>query len=356
MKALIPTMLLYGAVLSTPLIGQINPTNILLKDYKPKSIFNIPQTRVERARFPVIDVHTHTYVTNEAGLDRWVKTMDEVNLERSIILSGATGKKLDEIVARFSKYPSRFQVWCGLNTTNCDQPGWSEQAVAELIRCQKAGARGVGELSDKGRGLNGSQAMHCDDPRMDPFFDKCAELGLPVNIHIGEDQWMYEPMDEHNDGLMNGFTWRIPEDPAVLRHDEVLATLDRMVAKHPRTTIIACHLANCCADLTKFAALLEKYPNLYGDIGARFSELTPIPRTVGKFFAKYQDRILYGTDNTPNPEMYRTSFRILETEDEHFYPTHFSKYHWPSHAFALPDEILKKVYHENARRILRIAP
>jgi predicted TIM-barrel fold metal-dependent hydrolase len=354
-KSLISMVLLQASFLLAPVFGQINPTNVLLKDYKPKSIFNIPQTRVEKARFPVIDVHSHAYYgTNAAGVDRWVKIMDDVNLERSIILSGATGKRFDEIAALFSKYPRRFQVWCGLETTNCDQPGWSEQAVAELIRCQKNGARGVGELHDKGRGLNSPKGMHCDDPRLDPFFDKCGELGLPVNIHIGEDQWMYEPMDEHNDGLMNAFTWNIPNDPAVLRHDEVLATLDRMVAKHPRTTIIACHLANCCADLTKLATLLDKYPNLYADIGARFSELTAIPRTIGRFFAKYQDLILYGTDNTPNPEMYRTSFRILETDDEHFYPTNFSKYHWPSHAFALPEDILKKVYRENAVRILHL--
>src|SRR5690242_17056153 len=103
---------------------------------------------------------------------------------------------------------------------------------------------------------------------------------------------MSELMDEQNEGLMNAITWNIPNDPADLRHNEFLVTLDRMVAKHPRTTVIACHLANCCADLTKLAALLDKYPNLYADIGARFSELTPIPRTVCRFFAKYQDRIL----------------------------------------------------------------
>lgn len=216
------------ALLCVPAVfAQTDPGHLLLKDYKPHSIYNIPQTRVEKARFPVIDVHTHSYVTNEAGVDRWVKTMDEVHLERSIILSGATGPKFDEIAARFGKYPDRFQVWCGLDTSKCGEPGWSEAAVAELARCKKAGGRGVGELHDKGRGLNSPNGMHCDDPRLDPFFEKCADLAMPVNIHIGEDQWMYEPMDEHNDGLMNAFTWKIPEDPAVLRHEEVLATLDR---------------------------------------------------------------------------------------------------------------------------------
>ncbi|MDB6036306.1 MAG: putative metal-dependent hydrolase, TIM-barrel fold [Verrucomicrobiales bacterium] len=338
-------------LLTPALVAATAPDQILLKDYQPRSIYKIPQTRVEKARYPVIDVHTHVYATNDVQVEGWVKTMDDVGLQKSIILSGSTGEKYDAVAVRFGRYPERFDVWCGIDFTGIDQPDFGSKAIAELERCHKAGAKGVGELSDKGRGLSRTNGMHCDDPRMDPIFEKCADLGMRVNIHIGEDQWMYEPMDEHNDGLMNGYTWRIPPDPAVLTHPQVLATLDRAVGKHPRTTFIACHLANCCADLSRLGELLDKYPNLNADIGARFSELTSIPRFVNRFMTKYQDRILYGTDNTPVPEMYRTSFRILETDDEHFYPVHFSKYHWPQSAFALPDQVLKKIYHDNAVKL-----
>src|SRR3954470_167952 len=251
------------------------------------------------------------------------------------------------------KYPKRFEVWCGIDNTGYDKPGFVEHAVAELERCKKVGARGVGELSDKGRGLSGAPGMHFDDPRMDPILERCADLGLPINVHIGEDQWMYEPMDLHNDGLMNGYTWRIAtKDTNILSHDAVLATLENAVKKHPRATIIACHFANCSADLNRLGAMLDKYPNLYADMGARFTEITPIPRFVNKFFTKYQDRLLYGTDNTPVAGMYQTSFRILETEDEHFYPAYFAKYHWPSHGFGLPDKVLKKIYRANALKII----
>src|SRR6266545_866477 len=65
----------------------------------------------------------------------------------------------------------------------------------------------------------------------------------------------------------------------------------------------------------------------------------------------YQDRILYGTDMNPDPEMYRVTFRLLETADEHFYPAYFRKYHWPMHAWALPDQLLKKIYRDNASRL-----
>jgi len=349
--------LLFAALISIASISlgaQIVPDQILLKEYKPRSIFKIPETKIEKAKFLVIDMHTHAYAADDAAVDRWVKTMDEVGLEKSVILSGNVGAKLDAAIARFGRYPKRFEIWCGFDFTGFDQPGFAEKAIAELERCQKAGARGVGELSDKGRGLSGAPGLHFDDPRLDPLLEKCADLHLPINVHIGEDQWMYEPMDEHNDGLMNGYTWRIPKDPEVLGHDEVLQTLENAVKKHPRTTIIACHFANCCSDLNRLGAILDKYPNLYADMGARFSEITPIPRFMQKFFAKYQDRLLYGTDNNPAAGMYQTSFRILESEDEHFYPAYFSKYHWPAHGFGLPDTILKKIYRDNALKISQL--
>jgi predicted TIM-barrel fold metal-dependent hydrolase len=163
---------------------------------------------------------------------------------------------------------------------------------------------------------------------------------------------MYEPMDRTNDGLMNAWKWRVPNAPGVLQHDEVVDTLERAVKRHPRTLFIACHFANCCSDLNRLGAMLDAYPNLSADMGARFAEISAIPRFMSRFFQRYQDRLLYGTDVNPEEEMYRVTFRLLETADEHFYPAYFRKYHWPMHSFALPDEVLKRVYRENALRLL----
>jgi predicted TIM-barrel fold metal-dependent hydrolase len=334
------------------------PDQLLLKDYRPRSIFKVPQSRVEKARFPVIDVHSHPYARTPDQVERWVRTMDEVGVERTVIMVGAAGKAFDDAFALFGKHPDHFEIWCGIDFAGFDQPGFAERAIAELERCTRAGARGVGELSDKGRGLRGTTGnpeiapMHIDDPRMDPILKKCADLGLPVNIHVGEDRWMYEPMDRTNDGLMNAFKWRIPNEPGVLRHGEVIATLERAVKKHPRTTFIACHFANCCYDLSILGRMFDASPNLYADIGARFAETAPIPRTMAKFYEKYQNRLLYGTDMGFDAEMYRTTFRILETEDEHFYPDNLRSYHWPLHGFGLRDTVLKKLYGDNARKLL----
>jgi predicted TIM-barrel fold metal-dependent hydrolase len=300
-------------------------------------------------------VHSHNYAPTEADLDRWVKTMDQVGLKKTIILSGYTGPKFDDTLARYRKYPGRFEVWCGIDYSGLGQADYGPAAVAELERCRKAGATGVGELSDKGRGLGGTTnraGMHMDDPRMDAILEKCAELHMPVNIHVGEDKWMYEPMDATNDGLMNAWKWRVPNEPAVLQHDEVVETLERAVAKHSRTVFIACHFANCCSDLNRLGSMLDRYANLNADMGARFAEISPIPRFMNRFFQRYQDRLLYGTDMNPDAEMYRVTFRILQTEDEHFYPEFFSQYHWPQYGFGLPDQVLEKIYRINALRIL----
>jgi predicted TIM-barrel fold metal-dependent hydrolase len=351
-------LLITGLILASTggvALAQKNPDEILLKDYRPRSIFKIPETRVEKARYPVIDMHSHNYARTEADVDRWVETMDAVGLERTTILSGSTGAKYDEARAKFGRHPGRFSVWCGLDYTGYDQPGYGPAAVAELERCHRAGAAGIGELSDKGRGLGATSnalGMHIDDPRMDALLEKCAELKMPVNIHVGEDRWMYEPMDERNDGLMNAWKWKIAKQPGVLQHDEVVATLERAVKKHPRTIFIACHFANCCSDLSMLGRMLDENANLYANIGARYAEISPIPRFVGQFFKRYEDRLFYGTDMDPEAEMYRVTFRILETQDEHFYPAYFSKYHWPMHALGLPDEVLRKVYRENALKVL----
>src|SRR4051812_12246154 len=104
--------------------GQTLPEQILLKDYRPRSLFKIPETTVAKARYPVIDVHTHDYARSDAEVDRWVGTMDEVGLERVIILSGSTGPKFDAALAKYGKHPKRFAVWCGFDYAGLHQPGF----------------------------------------------------------------------------------------------------------------------------------------------------------------------------------------------------------------------------------------
>lgn len=335
-----------------------NPEEIKLKDYRPQSIYKIPITKTPKAKYPVIDTHSHDYAKSEADLAKWVTIMDQVGVEKTIIMTTATGPKFDSIYSKYAVYGNRFEVWCGFDYTGYPNTGWIDHAVKELERCFKVGAKGVGELGDKGLGEVNSEptpglGLHVDNPALKPLFEKCASLKMPVNIHVAEPYWMYMPMDSTNDGLMNAYTWKIDfTKKGLLNHAQLIGTLENVTRENPKTTFIACHLANCEYDLEILGTLFKKYTNLYADIGARFGETAPIPRYMNSFCEKYQDRILYGTDMGFEPSMYAVTFRILETNDEHFYETDLFGYHWALYGFGLKDNVLKKIYGENARRIL----
>jgi predicted TIM-barrel fold metal-dependent hydrolase len=336
--------------------AQTPPDRLLLKNYRPKSIYKIPISNIQRAKYPIIDLHSHPYAETPEQIAQWVKNMDEVGIEKTIILTHEVGARFDSIYAEYAKYPDRFDVWCGFDYTGYDQPGFGPAAVAELERCVKVGAKGVGELGDKGKGLVygpvKAYGMHPDDPRMDPLFEKCAELHLPVSLHVADPIWMYQPMDSTNDGLMNAMEWRLDNQPDIVGHAGMIEIFERTLQRHPNTIFIACHFMNLCYDLNRLGELLDKYPNLYADISARYAETAPIPRFVAKFYEKYQDRLVYGTDMGFDKEMYRITFRILESLDEHFYETDQFGYHWALNGFGLSDKILKKIYRSNALKIL----
>jgi predicted TIM-barrel fold metal-dependent hydrolase len=338
--------------------AQTHPEEIRLKDFRPVSIYKVPATKIEKARYPAIDIHAHAYARSEEDLDRWVKMMDAKGIQKTIVMTGWTGSKFDSLYKAYSRYPDRFEVWCGIDYTGYQEPGWTERAIRELERCFQVGARGVGELGDKGLGELFSRptrgyGMHVDDERLQPFFKRCGELGIPVGIHVAEPYWMYLPMDSTNDGLMNAYHWRIDlTREGILNHEQLLGTLETAVRSNPRTTFIALHLANCGYNPEMLGRLLDKYPNLYSEFGARYAEVGPIPKYMKKFSEKYQDRLLYGTDMRFSEHMYETTFRILESEDEHFYEIDLFEYHWPLYGFGLSDKALRKIYRDNARKVL----
>ncbi|TAL77414.1 MAG: amidohydrolase [Bacteroidetes bacterium] len=336
--------------------GKTGPADtILLKDYRPVSLYKIPVSHIDKAAFPAIDVHTHdSYAKNEEEVAKWAKMMDDCGIAKSVVFTMTTGARYDSIVGRYSKYSDRFEIWCGFDFTGFDKPGFGPAAVRELERCHKMGASGVGEMSDKGLGIRaGAPGMHVDDPRMKPLYDKCAELNMPVNIHVADPIWFYDKMDAHNDGLMEAQRYYIDSTQAgLIGYNALIKTLENAVKNNPKTTFIACHFANLEYDLTRLGVLLDKYPNLYADISARFEMTANIPRFAKAFYEKYQDRLLYGTDMGARVSMYRSTFRVLESLDEHFYE--YRSYKWAQSGIGLPKEILKKVYHDNAAKIIKL--
>ena len=333
-----------------------SPETLLLKDYRPQSIYKIPVTEIAKAKFPIIDMHSHPYAKTAAEIDEWVRNMDEVGVEKTIILTMSTGPAFDEIQRKYAKHPERFEMWCGFDFAGYDKPGFGPAAVKELERCKQAGARGVGEIHDKGKGLRSGKSdapgMHPDDPRMDALWEKCGELGMPISLHVADPIWMYQKMDRHNDGLMNAYEWRLDNQPNIVGLSGMVDILERTAARHRKTTFVACHFANLDYDLARLGAVLERNPNLYADISARYAETAPIPRFAAAFYEKHADRLVYGTDMGFDKQMYQVTFRILESLDEHFYEVDQFSYHWSLNGFGLSDAILKQVYHDNAAKLL----
>jgi uncharacterized protein len=329
------------------------PDKVLLKDYRPKSIFKIPVTEIRKAKFPFFDAHHHAQASTPKELDNQLRLMDAVGMERTIVFPGLrSGATFDNNRKLYSTHPDRFELWCGLDFRGVTEPGFGPAAVKELRRCHQLGAAGLGEISDKGRGFGGRsraantpQGPHVDDPRLDPIFETCAELGMPVNIHISDPIWAYEPQNQFNDGLMNAFRWRLDNQPGIMGHNDLIDSLDRAVQRHRKTVFIAAHLINLDYDPTRLGGLLDRNPNLYVDNSARYCETAAIPRAMAEFYRKYADRVVYGTDMNISQQMFSSTFRILESHDEHFYE--FRHYHWPQHAFGLPDDVLVKIYREN---------
>jgi predicted TIM-barrel fold metal-dependent hydrolase len=327
---------------------------IPIKDWAPDSSLIVPEHHPLKAHYPAIDVHSHVYMKTPEEIAAWVRMMDEAGVETVVILSGATGARFDQLADLFLKaHPGRFQLYCGLDTTDIEAPDYPERAVAELVRCYKKGARGVGELSDKGSGythgalLPRDKRLHPNDPRLDLFWKKCAELKLPVNIHMADHPSAWRPPDRHQE--------RLPESQVynqygkdVPSYEELLAIRDRLLERHPETTFIACHFGNQGNDLATLSKVLDRFPNLYVDMAARDYEMGREPRTAAKFIERYQDRVLFGTDNNPEKSMYLGWWRVLETPDEYMPGPNW----WRLYGLELPEPVLEKIYRGNALKLL----
>ena len=332
--------------------------DVRLKDYAPKSSLAIAETSVLKAKFPAIDVHAHVNARTPQQVADWVRTMDEAGVEKTVILTGAIGAQFDALVELYLKpYPSRFVLFCGIDTKDINRPDYPERAAAELARCYRKGARGTGELSDKGWGFGGSTniprdgRLHPDDPRLDPFWNKCAELKIPANIHVSDHPSAWQPPDVYQERTPDyqHFNQTGKDVPS---YAELIGTRDKALAKHPKTTFIACHLGNQGNDLTTLGKVLDMYRNLYLDFSARDYELGRTPRAALRFLTKYRDRVMFGTDMGRELSMYRAWWRLLESADE-FMP---GRVWWRYYGLELPTPVLDALYRGTAKKVLKTAP
>ena len=334
---------------------------ILLKDFHPQTALHAAVHEVQRAKFPVVDVHTHTNDARGIG-DRvdpkeMVARMDRLNVKTVVILTGGWGNDLQKIVDTMVKpYPGRFMVLTQIDWSKIDDPNFSQLMVKQVDDSVRRGARGLKILKELGLGVRDASGklIPVDDPRLDPVWEECGRLGIPVFIHVADPEAFFHPIDANNERyeeLIEHPDWSFygPQFPSI---QELMAQRDRMFAKHPHTTFAALHFGSWPENLDFVEQTLEKFPNVMIETGAREGELGRQPRRVRRLFLKYPDRIMFGTDEGASEEMYHNYFRWLETDDEYFpYAQYPAQGRWMIYGLGLPDDVLEKVYHGNAERL-----
>ncbi len=332
--------------------------------YNPTSTLVVPEHPIERAKYPFIDVHSHQWNVTKDRIAQLVTEMDQINMGVMVNLSGrgfssgdiGSQEYLKAMVDRFDgEAPGRFIVFTNVSFANIDGPNWTEDAVRQLETDVANGANGLKIYKSLGLSYTDSngQRIKINDPRIDPIWAKCGELGIPVLIHSADPAPFWEAMDEKNERWLE-----LKLRPGRKRDENNPAPFDTLIAeqhdvfrKHPGTSFINAHMGWTANNLDQAAEWLEKYPNMYFGIGAVIAEFGRQPRSARAFFEKYQNRLLFGKDAYNKQEFY-TYFRVLETEDEYF--PYYKKYHafWRMYGLGLSDEVLKKVYYKNALRVI----
>jgi predicted TIM-barrel fold metal-dependent hydrolase len=333
---------------------------ILLRDFKPVSMLHVPEHKIDRARFYVIDVHNH--VNDAQGIDehmdpkRVLQIMDATNVKTVVILTGTWGDKLQKVIDEMVKpYPGRFMVFTQIDWSKIDDPNFGQEMVQQLDDAVRRGARGLKLLKDLGLGVKDKtgKLIPVDDPRLDAVWEECGRLGIPVFIHTGDPEAFFHPIDATNERyeeLIEHPDWSFygPQFPSL---QDVLEARNRVFAKHPRTTFVSLHMG-WPENLPWIAKMLDDHPNVMVEFGAREAELGRQPRQTRELFLKYQDRVMFGTDNGMDEGLYRNQYRWLETSDEYFDPWGYpGQGRWKTYGVGLPDPVLEKIYHKNAERL-----
>jgi hypothetical protein len=396
---------LRGALPPTEPAAASTPSDdLLLRDWLPRSQLRVRwEGAPDRPRFPAIDAHSHLGRTPFSG--RWgtgtpaelEAVMDASGIAAVVDLDGGWGEALRRELTRWAPLGGRIAVFAGL-----DYAMWAERAdfgdeeARRLRDGVAAGARGLKVWKPLGLAARDAtgRIVAVDDPRLDPLWAAAGQLGISVTIHVADPIAFFEPLDRFNERweeLREHLDWRFwptrprgepqvrglgpgrspapglppgpPDAPGCPPFDEIIDGLERMVARHPGTTFIGAHVGCVPEDLGRVGEMLAAHSNWNVDIAARIAELGRQPYTARDLFLRWPDRILFGTDAAPDPAWWSVSFRFLETRDESFpyepevedgnggggAPT---QGRWAIHGLGLPDDVLRAVYAENARRLI----
>jgi predicted TIM-barrel fold metal-dependent hydrolase len=352
-------------------VQQGSPQRIYLDEFRPRAELRAPATDLRRARFPCVNVHTHPEQTTDAELDEMVTAMDTTNIAVSVSLDGRTGNRgLEHLHRLEARHPGRFVVFLRMDyvgdgreddpaSWDVHRPDFGARMADRLTEAVRHGMCGLKLLKDLGLTVRDAHGrlIAPDDPRFDPVWERAAELRVPVLWHCADPVAFFRPIDVQNERyeeLSRHPEWSF-HGGDFPTHQSLIDARLRVIARHPQTTFVCAHMADIPEDLAQLGRQLDAHPNMYVEIAARVSELGRQPYTARTFFLRYQDRILFGTDGVPPVTELDPHWRFLETWDE-FFPYEDNPFppqgFWNIYGLGLPDEVLHKVYHANAARLI----
>ena len=327
------------------------------EDYDPPSTLVVPENPTDHAKFPFIDVHSHHWRMATQDLDLLIRQMDSLNMGIVVNLSGRGGAALKEIMdnVNASGHQDRIVCFTNIEFRSIDEEDWLENTLAQVEYDVSIGARGLKIFKSQGMRHTdrAGNRIKINDPRLDPVWAKCGELGIPVFIHAADPKPFWDPHDENNERWLElklrPNRKRGADNPAPW--ETIIGEAHDIFRRHSNTTFINAHMGWYANDLETLGQLLDEIPNMYVEIGAVIAELGRQPRMANRFFEKYQDRVVFGKDSY-RPNEYHTYFRVLETDDEYF--PYYKRYHafWRMYGLDLPDDILRKLYYENALKLI----
>lgn len=343
---------------------------MLLENFRPKSQLVTKTTLVNKPKYPAIDTHNHLGEPFGGGWDKkplvqLLDLLDEAGVTHYIDLDGGWGEDILDAHLKYFKQgaPERFQIFGGVDWGKWQELGnrFPEWAAKRLVAQKDRGAQGLKIWKPFGlhvKDHHGNLA-NVDDERLFPIWETAGELGLPVLIHVADPVAFFDPIDETNErweeiGKHPDWAFTSPPFPPFMH---IMNCFKNLVTRHRNTIFIGAHVGCYGENLGWVGQMLDDCPNYYIDISARLGELGRQPYTARKFFIQYQDRILFGSDMGPDPEAYRLCYRLLETDDEYFnYNTGEipAQGRWYAYGLHLPDDVLKKIYCENAVKVLNI--
>lgn len=332
----------------------------------------------------VIDLHMHID-GKEDRYTRAIRIMDAAGIGIGVNLSGGTvtrnenGKSQFEVSKELADrlYPGRFVQYMNLDYAGWNEPDFAERAARQIEEGKRMGAAGLKEYKRLGLFLRDAkkELIKIDDPKLDPVWAKCGELGMPVSIHVADPRAFWLPYDEKNERwteLKDHRSWWFGDATKYPPREELLAALNRVIKRHPKTTFVAVHFANNAEDLEWVERALDEHPNLNADLAARIPEVgRHDPEKVRRLFVKHADRILFATDimvydklilgsggdaDKPTDEdaatFYQKCWRWLETSDRDWPHMTPIQGNWTISSINLPPDVLRKIYFDNARRLL----